>query len=76
MADRRWHDAFVSKRCAADAGDITESINLYMQKLYCQTCHGWAGDGGKTDYPMPEGADLRESQIKWEIVLAVLPGNT
>ena len=48
---------------AADAGDIAEGMRLYMQKGNCQACHGWAGDGRKTDNQMPDGANLRETKL-------------
>ncbi len=57
---------------AADAGDIAEGMNLYLQKGHCQTCHGWAGDGRKTDNQQPDGANLRESQLTREIVILTI----
>src|SRR5678815_2649357 len=48
---------------AADAGDIAEGMRLFMQKGNCQACHGWAGDGRKTDNQMPDGANLRETKL-------------
>src|SRR3954464_6741666 len=48
---------------AADANDIAEGMRLFMQKGNCQACHGWAGDGRKTDNQMPDGANLRESKL-------------
>lgn len=48
---------------AADAGDIAEGMRLFMQKGNCQACHGWSGDGRKTDNQMPDGANLRESKL-------------
>jgi hypothetical protein len=48
---------------AADAGDIAEGQRLFMQKGNCQACHGWAGDGRKTDNQMPDGANLRETKL-------------
>ncbi|HWP89630.1 MAG TPA: cytochrome c, partial [Burkholderiales bacterium] len=48
---------------AADAGDIAEGMRLYMQKGNCQACHGWSGDGRKTDNQMPDGANLRETKL-------------
>src|SRR5947207_14526429 len=46
-----------------DASDIAEGMRLYQQKADCRTCHGWAGDGRKTDSQMPAGANLRETKL-------------
>src|SRR6478672_12605127 len=48
---------------AADAGDIAEGMRLFMLKGNCQACHGWSGDGRKTDNQMPDGANLRETKL-------------
>ncbi len=48
---------------APDPSDIAEGMRLYQQKGNCQTCHGWAGDGRKTDNQMPYGANLRETRL-------------
>jgi Cytochrome C oxidase, cbb3-type, subunit III len=45
------------------ASDIAEGMRLYQQKGNCQACHGWAGDGHKTDSQMPDGANLRETKL-------------
>ena len=47
----------------ADPADIAEGMRLFMQKGNCQACHGWAGDGRKTDNQMPDGANLRETKL-------------
>ena len=57
---------------AADAGNIAEGRELFMQKGNCQGCHGWAGDGRKTDNQMPDGANLRESVIDRDIVILTI----
>src|SRR5580700_5303373 len=46
-----------------DAADTAEGMRLYQQKANCQACHGWAGDGRKTDNQMPDGPNLRESRL-------------
>src|SRR5262245_987981 len=46
-----------------DASDIAEGMRLYQQKGNCQACHGWAGDGHKSDSQMPDGANLRETKL-------------
>jgi mono/diheme cytochrome c family protein len=51
------------KTQAPDATDIAEGMRLYQQKGNCQACHGWAGDGRKTDNQMPDGANLRETKL-------------
>jgi hypothetical protein len=43
--------------------DLGEGMRLYQQKGNCQACHGWAGDGHKTDSQMPDGANLRETKL-------------
>jgi hypothetical protein len=61
--------AFIAGACftvaahAADAGDIAEGMQLFMQKGNCQACHGWSGDGRKMDNQMPDGANLRETKL-------------
>jgi hypothetical protein len=60
---------------AQDAGDLAEGMRLYLQKGNCQACHGWAGDGRKMDSQMPDGANLRESQLRREgLVLTIKCG--
>jgi mono/diheme cytochrome c family protein len=46
-----------------DASDLAEGRRLYQQKANCQACHGWSGDGHKTDNQMPDGANLRETKL-------------
>jgi hypothetical protein len=48
---------------ATDASDLAEGRRLFEQKGNCQACHGWSGDGHKTDNQMPDGANLRESKL-------------
>ncbi|MBI4520028.1 MAG: cytochrome c [Gemmatimonadetes bacterium] len=43
--------------------DIAAGMRIYRQKGDCQACHGWAADGRKMDSQMPDGADLRSSQL-------------
>ena len=45
------------------ASDIADGLRLYEQKGNCQACHGWAGDGRKTDSQMPDGANLRDTKL-------------
>jgi Cytochrome C oxidase, cbb3-type, subunit III len=45
------------------ASDLADGMRLYQQKGNCQACHGWAGDGHKTDGQMPDGANLRETKL-------------
>ena len=60
---------------APDAGDLAEGLRLFLQKGNCQACHGWAGDGRKTDSQMPDGANLRESKLEREgLVLTIKCG--
>src|SRR2546426_9087503 len=46
-----------------NASDIADGMRLYQQKGNCQACHGWAGDGRKTDSQMPNGANLRDTKL-------------
>jgi mono/diheme cytochrome c family protein len=46
-----------------DASDVADGMRLFEQKGNCQACHGWAGDGHKTDSQMPDGANLRETKL-------------
>ena len=52
-----------AKAQAPDASDLAEGMRLYQQKGDCQACHGWSGDGHKTDSQMPDGANLRETKL-------------
>ena len=58
-----------------DPSDIAEGMRLFHQKANCQACHGWAGDGRKMDSQMPNGANLRETQLTREgIVMTIKCG--
>ena len=63
---------------SADPADIAEGMRLFQQKGNCQACHGWAGDGRKTDNQMPDGANLRETKLdRANLVMVIkcgLPG--
>jgi mono/diheme cytochrome c family protein len=48
---------------APDPSDIAEGMRLFQQKGNCQSCHGWAGDGRKTESQMPDGPNLRETKL-------------
>jgi mono/diheme cytochrome c family protein len=55
-----------------DASDLADGMRLYQQKGNCQACHGWAGDGRKTDNQMPNGANLRESKLNRNGLITVI----
>jgi hypothetical protein len=55
-----------------DASDTAEGMRLYQQKGNCQACHGWAGDGKKTDNQMPSGANLRETKLNRNGLITVI----
>ena len=59
---------------------IASGMRIYRQKADCQACHGWAGDGRKMDNQMPDGANLRISQLDREQLVFVikcgLPGRS
>jgi hypothetical protein len=46
-----------------DPSDVADGMRLFQQKGNCQACHGWAGDGHKSDSQMPDGANLRETKL-------------
>jgi Cytochrome C oxidase, cbb3-type, subunit III len=46
-----------------DPSDIADGMRLFQQKGNCQACHGWSGDGHKTDSQMPDGASLRDTKL-------------
>src|ERR1051325_11312931 len=46
-----------------DAADVADGMRLYLQKGDCKACHGWAGDGRKTDSQMPDAPNLRETRL-------------
>ena len=46
-----------------DPSDVADGMRLFEQKGNCQACHGWAGDGHKTDSQMPDGANLRDTKL-------------
>ena len=58
------------------AGAQTDTVaaggRIYRQKGDCQACHGWAGDGRKMDSQMPDGANLRESQLDRDQLIFVI----
>jgi mono/diheme cytochrome c family protein len=58
-----------------DASDLADGMRLYQQKGNCQACHGWGGDGRKTDNQMPYGANLRETKLtRTALVLTIKCG--
>jgi mono/diheme cytochrome c family protein len=72
--------AISTPTCAADASDIADGQQLFLQKGGCQGCHGWAGDGRKTDNQQPDGANLRETLLDRDIIILTIkcgrPGRT
>src|SRR5580700_6034771 len=55
-----------------DPADIAEGMRLFEQKGNCQACHGWAGDGRKTDNQMPDGPNLRESRLNRNVLVMTI----
>ena len=72
-----WVGSGIRAQTPTDA-NIASGMRIYRQKADCQACHGWAGDGRKMDSQMPDGANLRMSQLdRDQLVLVVkcgLPG--
>lgn len=48
---------------APSAEDLADGLRLFETKGNCQACHGWSGDGHKSDSQMPDGANLREIKL-------------
>ena len=46
-----------------DPSDIAEGLRLFEQKGNCQSCHGWSGDGHKSDSQMPDAPSLRDTKL-------------
>ncbi len=56
----------------ASPEDIATGFRIFRQKGNCQTCHGWAADGVKMDTQMPDGANLRETDMDRETILTTI----
>src|SRR4051812_15560361 len=56
----------------ASSDDISEGGRLFRQKANCQACHGWAGDGRKVDDQMPDGANLRQTNLDRENLILTI----
>ena len=52
--------------------NVAAGMRIYLQKGDCQACHGWAADGRKMDSQMPDGANLRTSQLSRERLLTAI----
>jgi hypothetical protein len=65
-------DSSASSAQQLDAGAIADGLRLFRQKGNCQACHGWAGDGRKMDSQMPDGANLRESEMNRELLIITI----
>ena len=63
---------FASSAWAQDAADLAEGLRLFRQKGNCQACHGWSGDGHKLDNQMPNGSNLRESEMNRELLIITI----
>ena len=57
---------------AADATTIAEGMRIFHSKANCQACHGFAGDGRKTDNQMPDGANLRDSKLDRDALVVII----
>lgn len=57
---------------APDATDIASGMRLFRAKANCQACHGWAADGRKIDSQMPDGANLRETQLDRPAIVTLI----
>ena len=51
---------------------VSAGMRIYHQKADCQACHGWAGDGRRMNNQMPDGANLRTSELSREQVIFVI----
>lgn len=63
---------FHSVALAQDAADLADGLRLFRQKGNCQACHGWSGDGRKLDSQMPDGSNLRESEMNRELLIITI----
>jgi len=63
---------FAASAQAQDAADLADGLRLFRQKGNCQACHGWAGDGRKLDSQMPDGSNLRESEMNRELLMITI----
>ena len=63
---------FATFASAQDAADLADGLRLFRQKGNCQACHGWAGDGRKMDSQMPDGSNLRESEMNRELLIITI----
>ena len=52
--------------------NISAGMRIYHQKADCQACHGWAGDGRRMNSQMPDGANLRTSELDRDQVIFVI----
>ena len=52
--------------------NISAGMRIYHQKADCQACHGWAGDGRRMNSQMPDGANLRISELDRDQVIFVI----
>jgi Cytochrome C oxidase, cbb3-type, subunit III len=52
--------------------DVAAGLRLFRTKANCQACHGWAGDGRKLDTQMPDGANLRETQLDRDAIIKTI----
>lgn len=52
--------------------NVSAGMRIYHQKADCQACHGWSGDGRKMNNQMPDGANLRTSELSREQVIFVI----
>ncbi len=55
-----------------DPADIASGLRLFRAKGNCQACHGWAADGRKMDSQMPDGANLRETQLDRKAIVVLI----
>src|SRR5437763_521378 len=60
------------EQSSPSASDLADGMRLFQQKGNCQACHGWAGDGNKTDSQMPDGANLRETKLNRAGLITVM----
>ena len=55
-----------------DPNDVASGMRLFRVKGNCQACHGWAADGRKMDSQMPDGANLRETQLDRKAITTLI----
>ncbi|MFO1183284.1 MAG: cytochrome c [Bauldia sp.] len=55
-----------------DARTIAQGATIWKEKIGCNNCHGWSGNGVPDDSRMPVGANLRDTKLNREQLVEVI----